>query len=71
MKTGPAPLPPLKAVEVLDQFRERIANLHHSLGTEEVRRLGAGIQPCHEPRQDAGENVPGSNGMERTSTSGG
>lgn len=36
MKTGTAPLPPLKAVKVLDQLRERIRYLHYSLRTEEA-----------------------------------
>ena len=36
MKTGTAPLPPLEAVKVLDQLRERIRYLHYSLRTEEA-----------------------------------
>jgi Phage integrase, N-terminal SAM-like domain len=36
MKTGTAPLPPLKTVKVLDQLRERIRYLHYSLRTEEA-----------------------------------
>jgi hypothetical protein len=34
MKTGTAALRPLKAVKVLDQLRERICYLHHSLRTQ-------------------------------------
>jgi integron integrase len=36
MKTGTAPLPPLKSVRVLDQLRERIRYLHYSIRTEEA-----------------------------------
>lgn len=36
MKTGTADLPPLRAVKVLDQLRERIRYLHYSRRTEEA-----------------------------------
>ena len=36
MKTGAAPLPPLRAPKVLDQLRERIRYLHYSMRTEEA-----------------------------------
>lgn len=36
MKTGTTPLPPLHAIKILDQLRERIRYLHYSLRTEEA-----------------------------------
>jgi integron integrase len=36
MKSSTHPLPPLKAVKLLDQLRERIRYLHYSIRTEEV-----------------------------------
>lgn len=36
MKSGTTSLPPLKAVKVLDQLRERIRYLHYSIRTEET-----------------------------------
>ena len=36
VKTGTVPLPPLKAVKVLDRLRERVRYLHYSIRTEEA-----------------------------------
>jgi integron integrase len=36
VKTGSAPLPPLQALKVLDQLRERIRYLHYSIRTEQA-----------------------------------
>ncbi len=36
MKSGTKPLPPLRALKILDQLRERIRYLHYSLRTEEA-----------------------------------
>lgn len=36
MKTSTTPLPPLRAVKILDQLRERIRYLHYSIRTEEA-----------------------------------
>ena len=35
VKTSTSPLPPLRAVKILDQLRERIRYLHYSIRTED------------------------------------
>lgn len=54
MKSGTTSLPPLKAVKVLDQLRERIRYLHYSIRTEEtyVKWVGCFIR-FHDRRHPA------------------